>query len=631
MPFWDRFIKQVKRTKIGFAGNSGAMPPERDLRGYLGAYGELYSIYGIALRIATAVSEVKWRLYKGNERSERSQIASHPILTLLDYANEFQTGQEIIELTQLQMDLAGRAYWYLPKNGLGVPGEIWVLPPHLVKIVPSEKEFIVGYTYTNGSEKIPLGKDEIIRFPLPDPLNPYGGIGYVQASAIEIDSEVNASKWTRNFFYNSARADAALEVDRTLSDDEFKRLRLQWATEHGGLSNAHKIAILEDGVKYKQIQMSQKDMDFVQLRKMGRENLLFAFGIPQSVMGVSENVNRANAEAGDYIFARWLIKPRLTRIRNKLNEQLLPKFKTGVKIEIDFDEVVPETVDQKKALAESGVRSGWMTVNEARKLNNLDPAPNGDIFLVPLNMIPTPAKGKIKPPPEQPKTKLYEEQKAAIWQMYITKAENYEKPLIKALNQMFSEQEKEALKKLRAKPTPLIDLKKAKQQFIDAATPSLTGLIRETVSDALDLIEPEHGSKRDDPATMAALTWMRTRIGWAAEEVGEETARLLADTLAIGYEAGESMPHLATRVRSTFDFCSRSRAIRIARTETITAANEGALKGYEASGVVDRVEFFPAPGACDDCLDLVGEYPIGESHGMIAVHPNCKCIFLPVV
>ncbi|KKK48510.1 hypothetical protein LCGC14_3144400, partial [marine sediment metagenome] len=82
------FVKQAG-MKIGFAPSSWMEAPQRNLKGYLNAYSEVYSLFGIALRIATATSEVRWRLYKGNERSERSQIAEHPILTLLDFANEF--------------------------------------------------------------------------------------------------------------------------------------------------------------------------------------------------------------------------------------------------------------------------------------------------------------------------------------------------------------------------------------------------------------------------------------------------------------------------------------------------------------------------------------------------------------
>lgn len=645
MPFWDRFLKKEKSAKFGFS--SGHSAPERDVRGYLSAYGQIYSLFGISLRIATAVSEVRWRLYKGSERSERSQVADHPILTLLDFANEFQTGQEIQELTSLHMDLAGKAYWYLPKNGLGVPGELWTIPPHLMKIVLSKKNRITGYICQAGDEEVPFRKDEIIRFSMPDPMNPYGGIGYVQAAAVELDSEDYAGQWNRNFFYNSARPDATLEYEDKLSDEEFNRLRLQWDTKYGGLHRAHKVAILEGGVKYKQIQVTQKDMDFIQLRKMTRENLLFAFGMPLSVMGISENVNRANAEAGDYAFARWVIKPRLTRIKNKLNEKLLPMYPKAKGVEIDFDEVVPETVEQKKMLAEAGVKAGYMTINEARKLTGLDPVKGGEVFLIPFNMMPTPANEEIapeepKPPPvpppppapeEAPKTKGFtEEQKSTYWLDFVAKAIAYERAMIKALQGMFNSQEKEALSNLKegiSAKTPLINQAKAKETFKKLITPILTDELEHAVDDGEDLINPKppHRAKQVSPE---ASDWLKTRIGWVAEEVGEQTATLLANQLSMGFDAGESIKEIAERVKGTFDHCTRDRAMRIARTETIMASNEGALWGYESSGI-EKAEFYPAPDACEECISLAGIYPLDEAHAMIPVHPNCRCVFLPVI
>lgn len=634
---FPKIFKSVKR-KMGFAGSPWQEPPQRDIGGYLSAYGEIYSLFGIALRIATAVGEVKWRLYKGSERSERSQVAKHVILDLLDYANEFQTGQEIIETTSLHMDLGGKAFWYLPRNGFGVPAEIWVLPPHKVKIVPSKEKFIAGFTYTIGNEKIPLAVNEIIWFPMPDPMNPYGGIGYAQAAAIELDSEMYAGQWNRNFFYNSARADAVLEVDTHLKEEQFESLKEQWHARHGGLSRAHKIAILENGVKYKQIQVSQKDMDFRELRRQTRENLLFAFGMPLSVMGISENVNRANAEAGDYTFARWLIKPRLTRIKNKLNEKLLSMYPQAKGVEIDFDEVVPETVEMKKGLAESGVKAGWMTINEARKLNSFDPVKTGDIFLIPFNMMPTPADKPIeapKPPPEQPpKAKgLSNEQKETFWKVFARKAEAYERAMIKALRVLFEGQEKEALHNLHDGKTELINLSEGKKKFKDSVKPILLSQLQEAIGDGGELLNPKpaHRSKQDEPVSPEALEWLDTRIGWAAAEVGEETARLLSVQLRQGFEAGESIPKIADRVRGVFDYCSEARSLRIARTETIMASNEGALWGYAESGVVQRSEFFPAPDACEECESLIGEYPLEEAHGMIPVHPSCRCVWLPVI
>lgn len=637
MAFWNRILKQPKRVGFVNSVSPWGIPPERNTRGYLSAYSEIYSLFGITLRIATAVSEVKWRLYKGNERSERSQVAEHPILTLLDYANAFQTGQEVLELLELHLDLAGRAYWYLPKNGLGVPGEIWVLPPHLITIVPSKEEFIAGYIYNIGDEKIPLGIDEIIRFSMPDPLNLYGGIGFTQAASIELDSEVYSGKWNRNFFYNSARPDAALEFEGELSEEQFKLLKEQWASRHQGLSSAHKLAILQGGIKYKQIQIAQKDMDFQALRKQTRENLLFAFGMPLSVMGIVENVNRANAEAGDYTFARWLVKPRLTRIRNKLNEQLVSKFPLAKGVELDFDEVVPETVEQKRLLAESGLRAGYKTINDARKLVGDDPLPPeiGDMLLIPLNLIPTPTGSKrIK------RVKSIfpnEEHREAFWKAYITKVGNYERHLVKSLQGMFALQEEDALKRLGGKPsrdTVLIDRAEAKAQFTERVSPILADLIQHSVDDATGLVNPEPHKIIMKQGQIEASQWLKTRIGWAADEVGEETAKLLSTALVAGFDAGEDIPTIARRVRDVFEFCDRSRALRISRTETIMASNEGALYGYEESGVVKEAEFYTAEDerTCEECMGIHGQvFPIDDAHGMIPLHPQCRCVWLPVV
>lgn len=605
--------------RFGYGINSWATPPERDVRGYLSAYGEIYSLFGIALRIATAVGDVKWRLYKGSERSERSQISDHPILTLLDFANEFQTGQEVIELTQLHMDLAGKAYWYLPKNSLGVPGEVWIMPPHLMRIVPSEKEFITGYIFLNGTEQVPFDKSEIIRFSMPDPMNPYGGIGYAQPAAVELDSEAYAGRWNRNFFYNSARADAVLETEGNLSKEQYEQLREQWASRHQGVSRAHKIAILEGGLKYKQIQQSQKDMDFPNLRRQTRENLMFTFGMPLPVMGISENVNRANAEAGDYTFARWLVKPRLTRIKNKLNEQLLPMFPKAKGIEIDFEEVVPETIEQKKGLAESGVKAGFMTINEGRKLVGLDPIPTGDQLLLPMNLFPTPIKA-LSPVAKG----LSNDQKEAYWQGYAAKTARQESFFKTRLKEMFDNQEKEVIRQLRDLgqiEDSLFDSEQTRDKFNDAFRPLIEKVYSSAMEDAISEL------KQLNPL---ALEWIATRSLALATGINKTTKVEIRRQLAQGLEEGESIPVLTRRIKGYYDDAHKRRAPMVARTEVIAASNEGALRGYEEQGLT-KTEFYPAPDACEECIAEAGIYPVDEAHGKIPVHPNCRCVLLPVV
>jgi len=621
MSFWNRFLKGAKSFRGGFVSSPWMEAPDRDTRGFLEAYGRIYSLFGICLRRATAISEVKWRLYKVASNGNRTLIHDHPILRLLDFANEFQTGQEIIELHQLHSDLAGKAFWYLPRGQLGVPTEVWLLPPDKMRIVPSGKDFIKGYTLTIGTEKIPFTKDEIIWFPMPDPLNPYGGVGYAQAAAIELDSEDYAGRWNRNFFYNSARADAVLEYEDKLTEEEFERLREQWGSKYGGLSKAHQVAILEGGVKYKQIQVAQKDMDFPQLRKLSRENLLFTFGMPLSVMGITENVNRANAEAGDYLFARWIVKPALTRIKNKLNEQLIPMFRTGVKVELDFDEVVPETVEQRRISAESGVKAGYLTINDGRQMTGWDPIPMGDQLLLPMNLFPTPVKG------EKAFTKSFtEEHKEAWWRAYAQKTEGQEKPFKSILKKLFDDQADEVVGKLNGATKPedaLFNEDEAVKTFDKVFKPLITDVFESASEEAM----------KQFPLDAAALAWIAKRSLSLAKMVNGTTEEQLRAVLAEGFAEGESIPKLTRRIRGFYENGYEWRAPLVARTEVIAASNEGALWRYEQEGV-EKSEFYAAldERACDECMGYHGStYPTGDCHGMIPVHPNCRCTFIPVV
>jgi len=109
------------------------------------------------------------------------------------------------------------------------------------------------------------------------------------------------------------------------------------------------------------------------------------------------------------------------------------------------------------------------------------------------------------------------------------------------------------------------------------------------------------------------------------------TIEALRAELSLGFEAGESIQQLSKRIEGYFTENVKYRAEMISRTEVIAASNEGALHRYELEGI-DKSEFYPAPDACVECLVYDGQiYPTKESHGVIPVHPNCRCTWLPVI
>ncbi len=434
----------------------GVVPPDRSQEGYLRAYSEIGWWHAVLFRIALGLSEVKWTLFDVTNRDKPKQIYKHPILDLLRLVNPFQTSNEFIALDSIYTESIGETFWALNFNALNEPAEIVLPYPHKMSVVPAKEfPFVKGYVYGYGNEAIPFDINEIIHFKYPNPLNQYRGLGSAQAIGVELDSEQYSSQWIRQFFFNSARPDGVIQFDYNLSDEQFEKLKKQWSEKYKGVSKAHQVALLERGGKYVQIQNSVKDMDFPNLKLKNRDSILGVVGMPLSVMGISENVNKANAEAGDYTFARWIVKPRLDWKTAKLQEQLIPKFRKSENLQLGFEEVVPETIEQKMLLAESGIRAGYLTINEARKLRGLDPLPNGDVLLVPLNLIPTDIKKPMSPPPapapapagepteelEESKSKsLTPDQKRLHWEAYARKTERQEEMFKRVFDNVFNEQ-----------------------------------------------------------------------------------------------------------------------------------------------------------------------------------------------
>jgi len=357
--------------------------------------------HAVVFRIALGCAEVKWILEDRTTPDKPKIIYRHPILNTLKNVNPFQTSCEFIALNIIYWESVGESFWVINRNGLNEPAE-YVLPyPQKMHVIPAQYfPYVKGYVYGEGENAIPFTTDEVIHFKYPNPSNQYRGLGQAQAININLSTEKNADKWQDQFFYNSARPDGIISFEYNLSDEQFDKLQRQWNQKYKGVSKAHQVALLEGNGKYTQIQNSVKDMDFANLKTKNRDVILGVFGMPQSVMGISENVNKANAEAGDYTFARWIVKPRLDWMVSKLNEQLIPKFKGSENLQLCYEEVVPETIDQKRELAESGMRAGYLTINEARKLRGLDALENGDVLLVPFNLLPTKPSDLSKPKPQ---------------------------------------------------------------------------------------------------------------------------------------------------------------------------------------------------------------------------------------
>lgn len=331
------------RLGIPWAGTNNA-------EAQMSAMGSVGTLFAIVHRTSNATSAVDWRLWRkspdqrrrfGPVDDRRIEVAKHAALDLWNNPNPFMTRQALVESVQQHIDLVGEGPIVVYRDRRSsLPLELWPVRPDRITPIPGG-DFLSGYIYTGmGGEQVPLGLDDVIYLKMPNPLDPYRGLGPVQAAMVDLDSARFSAEWNRNFFINSAEPGGIIEVPDRLDDDAFRELTERWREQHQGVAQAHRVAVLEQGT-WKDRSMSQRDMQFVQLRGLAREVIREAFGIHGHMLGNSQDVNKANAEAGEISFARWLVKVRVERFKQALNHRLLPMF-DATDLEFDHDRVVPE-------------------------------------------------------------------------------------------------------------------------------------------------------------------------------------------------------------------------------------------------------------------------------------------------
>lgn len=318
----------------------------------MGAMGSVGTLFAVVTKLANSTSQVKWHLYRKQDgrgriagADSRKEVTTHAALDLWNKPNEFYTQQEFVEASQQHQELVGETDWLVAKSdGYGnIPLELWPIRPDKIRVNPDPINFIKDYTYLSpDGSQIPLHLDDIIQLKLPNPLDPYRGMGPVQSILADLDATKYSAEWNRNFFLNSAEPGGIIEVDKRLDDDEFNEMRSRWNEQHRGVSKAHRVALIEQG-RWVDRSYSQKDMQFTQLRSVSRDVIMEAYTVSKLMLGIVDDVNRASAEASEYVFSKYLMISRLERIKAALNNKLLPMFgSTGEGLEFDYENPVPK-------------------------------------------------------------------------------------------------------------------------------------------------------------------------------------------------------------------------------------------------------------------------------------------------
>ncbi|RMD51901.1 phage portal protein [Candidatus Parcubacteria bacterium] len=327
-------------------------------------------------------------LFRQVDERTKEPANDHPLYKLLrGKVNQFTDCFVFIELMQRHLLYRGNAYAQKIFNRRGEIIELIQIHPDRISIeVNKDNTLMYVYKQSDGTNKI-FQQSEIfhIRNQSEDGIV---GRSPIQAVADSVGFGLNLLDHGNAVFRNGAKPDGILKLAGVLKDKEaINRLREQWMAMHGGASNAGKVAVLEQGTEYEPIAMNMRDAEFIEARKFSVEEIARIFRVPPHMIQDLSRATFSNIEEQSINFVRYTIQPWLKRwevaIKTQLigdNEDVFAKFQTNSLLRGDF-----KTRQEGYA---SAIQNGYMSRDEVRYLEDLNPIPNGEgsKYLIPLNL-----------------------------------------------------------------------------------------------------------------------------------------------------------------------------------------------------------------------------------------------------
>lgn len=369
---------------------------------FAGAFGtsnkkevELYTgwVFACVNAIAQEVATMEVGLFSIDKDGSKEPVLDHPALNLLQNVNDFFTYYTLLWRLQSNIELFGNEYWLLSRGlgGKGDPQLIFPLIPALVKPIPADNpvDYIKEYQYNLGGSILRIPPEHVIQFKTYNPASDIVGVGTLQAAKLPVITDDEIKSFNANFFNKKAAPGAVIEYDGKLTQAQVKKFKRQWQEVYGGAGNAGKALVLQGGLKLGDLmKLSHADMEFTEQRRFLRDEILAIFRVSKIILGITEDVNRASAEAAIFTFVRVTILPKMKTIVESLNEFYLPKFTDSENLKFELLTKPPDDRQTTISGYVAGLNNGFLTINEIRRREGLQEVEGGDQLYIPFGLQP---------------------------------------------------------------------------------------------------------------------------------------------------------------------------------------------------------------------------------------------------
>lgn len=375
-------------AKLQSGGNLSAtgiyVSPETSLR---------YTTVLICVRVlAESVASLPCILYKRRKDGGKDRATEHPLYKVLhDQANSWNSAFEYTEGTMVNLAMRGNGYSYVERNRNGQTIGLVPLNPDGVTITQAF-DWSPKYEATmpdNKKAKLSTKDMHHIRGPLPK--------GYVGRSMISLAREaiglgMAAEAFGSNMFRNGVKPSGVLKHPKVIGPAATENLRQQFAERYAGLENSGKPILLEEGMDWVSMNIAPKDAEFIDGRKFQRSEIAGIFRVPAHLVNDLEKATFSNIEFQTLDFVIHSLRPWLVRWEQAINRDLLTEKDRaeGYFCEFLLDAMLRGDTKARYEAYSSAIQNKWMSANEARIKENMNPREGGDVFENPAIQVDKP-------------------------------------------------------------------------------------------------------------------------------------------------------------------------------------------------------------------------------------------------
>ncbi len=364
------------------------------------------AVYACVRILSESIAGLPLHVYRYNRDGGKERTPRHPLYRLLhDEPNNEMTSFVFRETLMAHLLIYGNAYAQIIRNGSGQPIALYPLLPNKMDVSRSKSGELL-YTYYRDVDEaglnakggyITLQKDEVLHIP---GLGFDGLIGYspIAMAKNAIGMALATEDYGAAFFANGANPGGVLEHPGVIKPEQADRLRESWQSQFGG-ANAHRVAVLEEGLKFHQMSIPPEQAQFLETRKFQINEIARIFRVPPHMVGDLEKSSFSNIEQQSLEFVKYTLDPWVVRWEQILQQSLLlPSEKASIFIKFNLDGLLRGDYQSRMNGYAVGRQNGWMSANDIRELEDMNRIPTeegGDLYLVNGNMLPLSQAGSF--------------------------------------------------------------------------------------------------------------------------------------------------------------------------------------------------------------------------------------------